>query len=241
MTDSHLTPRPSGRWRFGEGRGLDAAGYASLVGAKLLTTLYRRMLCLVYPLQGRRIPVYHAQLEVDFRLLQSDEVDAYLRFRPSLRRNRIEQRLEQGHRCFASWHGERIIDAGWTATQAVAVPYLGRVLRLDPGDVYSYDAYTLPEYRGYGLYMARNSHTARTNQREGLKRSVALVAPENYTAWVILTRSGLETIGEYSFLRVPFRGIYWQRTVPGKTLPELGSLASAADEGGSTQSSGAVA
>ncbi|MDP9176607.1 MAG: hypothetical protein M3O61_02905 [Gemmatimonadota bacterium] len=241
MTDAHLIRRPSGRWRFAEGRRLDPAGYASLVGAKLLTTLYRRMLCLVYPLQGRRIPVYNAHLEVEFRLLQAEEVDAYLRFRPNLRRQRIEQRLERGHRCFASWHGEKIIDAGWTATQAVAVPYLGRVLSLEPGDIYSYDAYTLPEYRGYGLYMARNSYTARTNQKEGFKRSVALVAPENYTAWVILTRSGLETIGEYSFLRFPFRSIYWQRAVPGKKLPELGSLGSAADESGSTQTSGAAA
>ncbi|HYN83533.1 MAG TPA: hypothetical protein VES88_18800 [Gemmatimonadaceae bacterium] len=241
MRDSQQIPRPSGRWRFAEGRHLDAAGYVSLVGAKLMTTLYRRMLCLVYPLQGRRIPVYNAQLEVEFRLLQADEIDAYLSFRPNVGRARIERRLEQGHRCFASWHGEKIIDAGWTATQSVVVPYLGRVLCLDQGDVYSYDAYTLPEYRGYGLYMARNSFTARTNQREGFKRSIALVAPENYAAWVILTRSGLETIGKYSYLRVPFRGIYWQRAVPGKTLLQLGSLASATDESSSTQSPGAAA
>ena len=241
MRDSRLIPRPSGRWRFAEGRRLDAAGYVSLVGAKLLTTLYRRMLCLVYPLQGRRIPVYSAQLEVEFRVLQTDEVDAYLSFRPNVGRDRIERRLEQGHRCFTSWHGEKIIDAGWTATQSVVVPYLGRVLCLDAGDVYSYDAYTLPAYRGYGLYMARNSFTARTNQKEGFKRSVALVAPENYTAWVILTRSGLETIGEYSYLCVPFRGIHWQRAVPGKTLLQLGSPASAADESSSTQSPGAAA
>ena len=241
MPPSKAAPRPTGRLRFAEGRRLDTAGYASLVGAKLLTTVYRRMLCLVYPLQGRRIPVYSAQLEVEFRLLQPDDVAAYKTFRPNVAQRKIERRLEQGHRCFTSWHGEKIIDAGWTATGTVAVPYLGRVLCLEPGDIYSYDAYTLPEYRGYGLYMARNSFTARTNQKEGFKRSVALVAPENYTAWLILTRSGLETIGEYSFVRLPLRGIYWQRAIPGKTLPCLGSSASRDDRSSSAHSPGAAA
>ena len=241
MGASRDVPRPSGRLRFAEGRRLDAAGYASLVGAKLLTTVYRRMLCLVYPLQGRRIPVYHPQLDVDFRLLQPDELGAYATFRPHVARKKIERRLEQGHLCFTSWHGEKIVDAGWTATGSVAVPYLRRVLCLEPGDVYSYDAYTHPDYRGYGLYMARNSFTARTNQKEGFKRSVALVAPENYTAWVILTRSGLETIGEYSFIRLPLRGIYWQRAVGGKELPQLGPSASDEELSSSEASAGAAA
>ena len=240
MTDSHA-PRPSGRLRFAEDRRLDFAGYASLLGAKVLTTAYRRMLCLVYPLQGRRIPVYNPQLEVEFRLLQAEDVDAYLRFRPHARRENIQRRLEQGHRCFASWHAGKIVDAGWTGTGDVLVPYLERFVCLDPGDVYSYDAYTLPEFRGYGLYMARNSYTARRNQKEGCERSVALVAPENYTAWLILTRSGLETIGQYSFLRIPFRGMYWQRAVAGRTLPELGSPASAADGSDAARLPGAAA
>jgi hypothetical protein len=241
MGASHSVPGPSGLLRFAEGRRLDAAGYASLLGAKLLTTLYRRMLCLVYPLQGRRIPVYNAQLDVEFRLLQKDELGAYRTFRPQVATRKIESRLEQGHRCFTSWHHDKIVDAGWTATGDVAVPYLERVLSLEPGDIYSYDAYTHPDYRGYGLYMARNSLTARTNQKEGFRRSVALVAPENYTAWVILTRSGLETIGEYSFVRIPFRGVYWQRAVPGKSLPRLGASAHDEDRGISDDSAGAAA
>jgi hypothetical protein len=227
MTDSRV-PRPSGRLRFGEDRRLDFSGYVSLLAAKALTTAYRRMLCLVYPLQGRTIPVYNAQLDVEFRLLQAEHIDGYLRFRPSAARRNIQRRLEQGHRCITSWHDDRIVDAGWTGAGAVFVPYLERFICLAPGDIYSYDAYTLPEYRGYGLYMARNSYTARRNQKEGCERSIALVAPENYTAWLVLTRSGLETIGQYSFLRIPLRGIYWQRAVAGRTLPGLVSPASIA-------------
>lgn len=241
MSDSDVAPRPSGRLRFAEDRRLDLAGYASLFGAKLLTTAYRRMLCLVYPLQGRRIPVYRAQIEVDFRVLESSDLDAYSRLRPRTPRENIKSRLDRGHSCITSWHEGEIVDAGWTGTGEVFVPYLQRFVCLGAGDIYSYDAYTHPRYRGYGLYMARNSFTARRNQNEGFERSVALVAPENYTAWVILTRSGLETIGQYSYLRTPVRGVYWQRAVPGRTLPQLRRISSNGEGSSAQRLSGAAA
>jgi hypothetical protein len=223
VSEGVITMRPNGRLRFAEGRTLDWKGHASSIAARALTTVYRRMLCLVYPLQGRSIPVYRSQIDVDFRVLTKSDVNAYVQFRPKHGREDFERRLARGDRCFASWHEGRIVDAGWAATGAVFVPYLGRYILLEPGDIYSYGAYTLPDYRGYGLYMSRNSYTARRNQKEGFERSVALVAPENYAAWLILTRSGLETIGEYSHVRLPIGGVWRDRAVPGRTLPKLGS------------------
>ena len=223
MTERVSTMRPSGKLRFAEGRTLDWKGHASSIAARTLTTFYRRMLCLIYPLQGRTIPVYKAQIDVDFRVLTRSDVSAYASFRPKHGRENFERRMSHGDRCFASWHNGEIVDACWVATGSVYVPYLSRYIWLDPGDVYSYDAYTLPDYRGYGLYMARNSYTARRNQKEGYERSVALVAPENYAAWLILTRSGLETIGEYSFTRLPLGGYWRENAVTGFKLPKLRS------------------
>jgi hypothetical protein len=241
MNDLNTAFRPSGRLRFAEGRELDARGHASSIGARVLTTVYRRMLCMVYLLQGRTIPIYRAQIDIDFRSLQTDEIGAYLRFRPGIHRDDVAKRLAGGDRCHASWHNGAIVDACWTATGNVFVHYMNRFIALERGDIYSYDAYTLPDYRGYGIYMARNSYTARRNQKEGYKRSVALVAPENYTAWLILTRSGLETIGEYSFIRLPFTGIYRQQAVPGRTLPTLGSTDGLHPRKRSTREPGAAA
>lgn len=235
MRDNNLEFRPSGRLRFAEGKELDFQGHASSIGARLLTTVYRRMLCLVYPLQGRTIPIYRSQIDIDFRTLVPEEINAYLRFRPAVTRDSVEKRLARGDRCHASWHEGAIVDACWIATGNVFVHYLDRFISLERGDVYSYDAYTLPDYRGYGIYMARNSYTARRNQKEGYQRSVALVAPENYTAWLILTRSGLETIGEYSFIRFPFGGIYRRHAVAGRNLPELASTPEPQRKKGSTR------
>jgi len=160
------------------------------------------MLCLVYPLQGKSIPVYRAQIDVDFRVLTKGDVNAYVQFRPKHGREDFERRLARGDRCFASWHEGRIVDAGWAATGAVFVPYLGRFMLLEPGDIYSYGAYTLPDYRVYGLYMARNSYTARRNQKEGFRRTIALVAPENYSACGGTTRFPVAHFQSSGLMRV---------------------------------------
>lgn len=179
------------------------------------------MLFLGYQLEGVRIPVYNPVVETTFGTLSRADIDAYLALRPDTTRLDVERRLARGDRCFVSWSGGRIVDACWSATGSVYVPYLHRFLHVPDGDVYSYDSYTLPAYRGRGLYMARNSYTARANQAEGFRRSIALVAFENYSAWLILTRSGLRTLGAYHYLRLPVRGIYWTTLEPGESLPLL--------------------
>ena len=76
--------------------------------------------------------------------------------------------------------------------------------------------------------MARNSYQARLNRAEGLKRSIALVAYENYAAWLILSRSGLKTLGTYHYVRLPGSGVYWSSPAPGQVLPLLTARSSGA-------------
>jgi hypothetical protein len=213
--------RPTGRLRFSDGSRSTLKGAAREFGARSLTTFYRRMLFLAYQLEGVRIPTYSPVIETTFGTLSPRDVDSYLGLRPDTPRSEVERRLGRGDRCFVSWAGNRIVDACWSATGSVYVPYLARFLHVPDGDIYSYDSYTLPAYRGRGLYMARNSYTAQANQAEGFRRSIALVAFENYSAWLILTRSGLRTLGAYHYLRLPARGIYWTTTEPGQSLPSL--------------------
>ena len=179
------------------------------------------MLFMSYSLDGVQIPVYESALDVRFGKLGTDDIEDYLRFRRGSDRREIEQRFAKGDRCFVSWHRDSIVDACWTATGSHFIPYLNRWLEIPEGDIYSYDSFTSPEHRGRGIYMARNSFTARENQAEGFKRSIALVAFENYAAWLILTRSGLSTLGAYHFVRTPAGGVYWRTVERGETLPRI--------------------
>jgi hypothetical protein len=220
--------RPSGRLRFSDGARSGAKGLLRVTGAKVLTTFYRRMLFMSYQLDGAEIPVYNAKVSVDFGQLKPDELDAYRRLRPDCNMAEVAQRLAAGHRCFVCWHEGEIVEACWSATSDIHVGYMRRYLRVPTGDVYSFDSYTDPRFRGQGVYMARNSYQARLNRAEGLKRSIALVAYENYAAWLILSRSGLKTLGTYHYLRLPGSGFYWNTPAPGQMLPLLTERPSAA-------------
>ena len=220
MTDP-TRHRPTGALRFSDGSRSTLKGSFRELGARALTFAYRRMLFMSYSLDRVRIPVYNPSIDVIFDTLRPNDIEAYLRFRQGAERSTIEKRLMHGDRCFVSWYGKEIIDACWTATGMIHVPYLRKYLRIPPGNVYSFDSYTSPEFRGRGVYMARNSYTARAHQSEGLTRSIALVAYENYSAWLILTRSGLKTLGAYHYLRTPVTGLYWETIEPGHELPVL--------------------
>jgi hypothetical protein len=167
-------------------------------------------------------------VDVTFRELRRTEIGYYHRLRPDTPQDEIEHRFEMGYRCFTSWHGDELIDACWSATGTVYVPYLDRILEIPEGDVYSFDSFTVRAHRGHGVYMARNSYQARLNRQEGFRRSIALVARENHAAFLVLARSGLETLGTYHYLRTPVRGVYWSTRESAEPLPVLsaGSKAS---------------
>lgn len=188
--------------------------------ARAVTSVYRRMLVLTYALERRHVPAYRPGLDVAVRALSERDVPAYCHFRGA-DATAIRERLARGHHCTAAWHGGAIVDAGWMAAGAVDVPYLGCRLLLDPGDIYHYDAYTAPAFRGAWLFMARNSIEARWAQERGYTRSVALVAAENYRSWLVLTRAGLETRGMYHSLRMGHWRRDWQVSVDGAPLPVL--------------------
>ncbi len=182
----------------------------NMIAMRVMTTFYRRMILFVYPLDGS-IPVLRSRVSVNTVILTERDLDAYHRFRPDQSVKEIKSRLARGDRCFTYWHEGQIVDAGWVATGRVYIPYLRRYLVLAQGDIYNYDAYTLPAYRGLGMYMARNSYVARYNQKEGYSRSLALVAVENKAPRVILSRSGLRPIGLYSCLRFGPWQLEWQQ------------------------------
>jgi len=211
--------RATGRLRFSDRP--RKRSRARTLGARVLTTVYRRMLFLTYPLDEHDIPLYTARVEATYRVLDPGDVDEYLKFRPEAPRKEIMARITSGHRCFASFVDGRMVDGCWMATNYAYVPYMHRYLPLAPRDIYSYDSFTLPEYRAQGIYMARNSFTARSNRDEGFARSVSLVAFENYGTWLILTRSGLKTKGMYAYVRLPFGGIYSHRGIGGEILQPL--------------------
>jgi len=152
------------------------------------------------------------RLPVQIGLLTADELGPYTRFRPDQDLSVIRRRLEQGHRCFVVWHQGGIVHAGWAAVQHAWIEYLRAAFPLEAGDVYQFDSYTAPAFRGLDLAAARISWMARFARDAGFRRLVAVVWPKNTPAFRPLEKAGYQRCGRMCVLRVgPWRRVFYSR------------------------------
>jgi GNAT superfamily N-acetyltransferase len=194
--------------------------YLQVLTMKVMTTFYRRMVFVSRPIDS--IPDLKPRLPVIIRMITGEDLPAYREFSSFPSTDEIEARFERGHRCFAAFLDGRIVHAGWVATGRVYVPYLRRDLILLPGDIYLYNHYTLPEYRGYGLAKARGVHVLRHYQNEGYTRSSGVIAAENRAGFGPVKPTGYRPIGIYSYLRLGLWQHYWQQAWTDEPIPALG-------------------
>ena len=111
--------------------------------------IYRRLVLLERPVSPAVAPV-RASTSMHVAVIGADGLAAYLSFRPDQTDAEIRRRLAEGHACFAVWHGERIVHAAWAAVGRAPIEYLSRDLVLGPDEVFVFDAFTAPAFRGRG-------------------------------------------------------------------------------------------
>ena len=99
--------------------------------------------------------------------------------------------------------------AGWAATRDAWVDYLDCPFPLGAGDVYQFDSFTAPAFRGLDLAGARIAWMSRHLRDSGFQRLFAVVWPENTAGFRPLEKMGYRRCG---WLRVIRLG-RWRRAV----------------------------
>ena len=155
---------------------------------------YRRVVVMECRLD-RPLPDVTARVASRIALLAAEDVTALQALRPDLDPEVIRGRLARGHRCFAAWHEGRIIHAGWAATADAWIDFLDCAMPLEPGDVYQFDSYTEPRFRGAGVAGARVAWMARFFRDAHARRLLAVVWPGNPSAFRPLEKAGYRPCG----------------------------------------------
>ena len=164
-------------------------------------TVYRRVVVLERRLD-RSLPEVTARVPARLALLTAADLGHYARFRPDVELGVIQHRLAQGHRCFAAWHEGEIVHAGWAATREAWIEYLGCPFPLEADDVYQFDSFTAPAFRGLDLAGARIAWMARYLRDAELRRLFAVVWPENTAAFRPLEKAGYRHCGWLRVVRL---------------------------------------
>ncbi len=174
-------------------------------------TVYRRLLVIEREI-GHPPVVDRCRIPVSYECLDSGALAEYGRFRPDADLENIRRRLEGGQECFVARHEGAIIHACWTATRYARIDYLDCEVALTPEAVYVYEVFTAPEFRGQAVSSGRSAHMERVLERQGAKRLVAAVWPENRAASRSRSKAGYSTTGKIGYWRLRHRKRFFHRS-----------------------------
>src|SRR5262249_47190451 len=92
------------------------------------------------------------------------------------------QRLRAGKRCFMGIDSAtgKLANYRWIATFTEYIPETDRYIVLGPGEVYSYDLRTLPEFRRRGIDNFTRHETFQRLRDQGFSKVYAYVRADNY-------------------------------------------------------------
>jgi hypothetical protein len=203
-------PRPTAadHWRRAR-EVLRDEGLRSLFWKLLGETIYRRAWVVERPLAaaaGPRAGVAPTPPGFEIRELTEGDLTAYLDLRPQDDAGALRRRLSGGERCFVACRDGRIEHATWVALDVAGIGYLDRQLPLATGDAYAGEAFTRPSARGVALSVTVADAMAAQLGREGFRRLLGVVMPENRAGVAASWHWGYRPIGVMRTLRLgPWR------------------------------------
>jgi GNAT superfamily N-acetyltransferase len=176
-------------------------GVKSLWFRILGETVYRRVILMERPLD-EPIAEVAGRLPVVIDLLKATEVDEYASFRLGADSLEVRHRLAAGQWAFVARHEGRIVHAGWTTTKRAWIDFLAREIALDPGEVYQYESFTAPAFRGQNLAAVRIIEMMHYFRKAGYRRMVAVVVPGNTPAFRPLEKAGYRPFGLMGYVQI---------------------------------------
>jgi GNAT superfamily N-acetyltransferase len=168
---------------------------------------YRRLVLLERDLTSPE-PQVATGLALGIAMLEPGEVDDYFAFRPEAPRELVLDRLRRAQTCFVARREGRIVSACWSSTEAAWSEFLRCEIAVAAGDVYLFDAFTLPACRGQGAAPALCMQQLRHFRRLGMHRAIRATLPENAAALRAHAKTGFRP---YALLRT-LRVGPWQAT-----------------------------
>jgi GNAT superfamily N-acetyltransferase len=180
--------------------------------------VYRRLL-LIHRFLGEHTVQVSARIQVTVDLLRKNEMNEYFRFRPEADPSEIRGRLEAGQWCFIVKHQGDIVHASWAVTGRAWVDYLGVEIPLSPDEVYNYDSFTLPAFRGQNISPTRSLEMAKYFRKAGFRRIKATIVPENNQALWAAEKTGYRPFGMMGYVKIgPWRYNFYRKIITPKRV-----------------------
>jgi ribosomal protein S18 acetylase RimI-like enzyme len=162
--------------------------------------LVKKTLCLFeVELKQTQLPDCTARLAVDYRVLDAAAWAEQPHTNHVTDRHLFQARLQRGESFWTAQHHEHIVAYCWTTSDPVEIGEVHRVISPRGDEIYLYDAFTFPEYRGQNLYPALLQRILEHSRQQGLRRALIFVLSDN-----VASIRGVQKAGFREFQRVTY-------------------------------------
>ena len=169
------------------------------------TGIYRRVLLLERPLD-QITPNIKPTIPVKIDLLKETEIDEYLTLYTGPNPSPAPGRFSSGHLCFVARYDGQIISASWASTEKAWSHYLSSEILLKQDEVYVFDSFTKPDFRGLSISPAVREEMIRYFCSAGYRRMIIAVIPENRSNIRAVQKVGFSPFGIMGYIKVgPWR------------------------------------
>jgi GNAT superfamily N-acetyltransferase len=108
----------------------------------------------------------------------------------NVRRDLLKRRLRRGDTVFTAYDQAQPVGYIFAARESAWVGEIDTRLRIQPGDIYLYDAFTYPANRGMRVYPWLLTHAARYYREQGYKTALIFTTSVNRASARAIRRAG---------------------------------------------------
>lgn len=119
----------------------------------------------------------------------------------------LERPLGEGEALAVARRGTAVVAYTWLTWEPVWVEEIRRILLPGPDEVYAYDAFTVPEWRGHALFPALLARLGAFARAEGRRRVLVFALDRNTASRRAIERAGFQLFGTVT--RVDVWGLEW--------------------------------
>lgn len=150
---------------------------------------------------SRPIPEIEAEEGAEYYLL-NPETRAEVESLTSLMGEEVvNARFDQGEVCGVAWFNSAVVSYCWVAFQQAKVGEINRIIKLRRNELYLYDAFTLPHYRGKGLFPALLIAILGLARSQGYSRALIFSLRENRPSVIGIEKAGFRLLQSIYFFR----------------------------------------
>jgi GNAT superfamily N-acetyltransferase len=125
----------------------------------------------------------------------------------------VRERLAKGEICCVIFQGARVLSFCWMAFEQKDVGEIEQRVKLAHGDVYLYQAYTVPKFRRKNLYATVLTHIIEFAKERSYKRLLIFSLAQNRFSRRGILRAGFTHFQTIFFFRVLTRKFYFSRQI----------------------------